>query len=229
MSILQSLFFIISIENNLDTVKINHYDNYMEKEKYHHGDLKLALVESGMRILKENGLSALSLRSAARVAGVSHSAPYAHFADKQSLLAAISTRGFSDLYNQISNTTERYFNSPADLLVETGWTYVSFALSDGSLFKLMFSGILEDEHSYPDFMEAVRRTYSKLEEMVTRCQTLKVLPDGPVDKIAVAVWSQVHGFVSLYLERQFPGRVLEKNQLKKLLADTLQLLEADNS
>ena len=84
----------------------------MEKEKYHHGDLKQALIEAGMKILREEGVNALTLRSAARSAGVSHSAPYSHFKDKQALLAAISTMGFNDLHDRITTTVSEFQNSP---------------------------------------------------------------------------------------------------------------------
>jgi len=197
----------------------------MEKDKYHHGDLKQALIESGMKILKEEGVNALTLRSAARAAGVSHSAPYSHFADKQALLAAISTMGFNDLYGRITTTVMEFRNSPRELLTETGWTYIQFAVSEPNCFKLMFSGILEDEHSYPEFMAAVQKTYQKLVDVVEICQEGKVLRSGPQEENAIAVWSLVHGFVSLYLEQQLPGRVLEKYQLKKLLINTLRQLQ----
>jgi len=197
----------------------------MKKDKYHHGDLRQALIGSGIKILKVEGLNALTLRSAARAAGVSHSAPYSHFKDKQALLAAISTESFNDLYERITTTITEFRNSPRELLTETGWTYVQFAVSEPNCFKLMFSGILEDEHSFPEFMVAVQKTYHKLVEVVEICQEGKVLSSGPVEESAIAVWSLVHGFVSLYLEQQLPGRVLGKYQLKKLLINTLLQLE----
>jgi len=199
---------------------------YMEKSSYHHGDLKQALIDAGMKILKEEGVQALTLRSAARASGVSHSAPYAHFSDKQALLADISRQGFMDLFEQLSNTTAKFKHSPKALLIETGWTYAQFALTEPNCFKLMFSGILEDQHAYPEFMAAVQKTFHLLVEVVQICQTGKVLRTGPIDDCAIAVWSLVHGFISLYLEQQFPGRVLEKYQLKNLLENTLLMLES---
>jgi AcrR family transcriptional regulator len=62
----------------------------MTETTYHHGDLKNALIQAGMEILAEEGLGSLSLRKVAKQAGVSHAAPYAHFNDKQALIAAIS-------------------------------------------------------------------------------------------------------------------------------------------
>jgi len=198
----------------------------MKKTQYHHGDLKQSLIKSGMKILKEEGVQALSLRSAARTSGVSHSAPYAHFPDKQALLAAISTQGFLDLHEHLFITTKEFNGSPKELLVETGWTYVQFALTEPNCFKLMFSGILEDQHAYPEFMAAVQKTFHLLVDVVQICQTGKILRAGPVDDCAIAVWSLVHGFISLYLEQQFPGRVLEKYELKKLLGKVLLLFES---
>lgn len=196
----------------------------MTKEKYHHGDLKQALIESGLKILREDGLAALTLRNAARTAGVSHSAPYAHFTDKQALLAAISTQGFLGLYDRMQHTIREFRSEPRSLLIETGWTYILFALSEPACFTLMFSGILEDEHSYPDFMSAVRQTYQTLVEVVEVSQEAGVLPEGPAEEIAVPVWSLVHGFIALQRERQFPGQVLGRYELKELLANSLGLL-----
>ena len=198
----------------------------MKKKSYHHGDLKQALIDAGMKILKEEGVQALTLRSAARASGVSHSAPYAHFPDKQALLADISRQGFEELYDQLSRTTAEFRHSPKALLIETGWTYAQFALTEPNYFKLMFSGILEDQHAYPEFMAAVQKTFHLLMEVVQICQTGKVLRAEPVDDCAIAVWSLVHGFISLYLEQQFPGRVLEKYQLKNLLEKALLMLES---
>ena len=210
-----------SIENNLDIVKFNYYHKCMGRKNYHHGNLKEELVESGMQILREEGISALTLRSTARKAGVSHSAPYAHFIDKQALLAAISTRGFRDLYQRLDEVINAYANSPESLLLETGWAYAQFALAEPALFKLMFSGMLEDEHSHPEFMAAARVTYQKLVEVVAICQSAGLLRTGPSDHGAVAIWSMVHGFISLFLERQLPGQAIEGADLKTLLGNSL--------
>lgn len=193
----------------------------MDRQSYHHGDLKQALIEAGLKLLREEGVVTLTLRSVARAAGVSHSAPYAHFSDKQALLAAISTRGFFTLLERLAGTAKQFSSNPADLVSETAWTYTRFAIEEPALFKLMFSGILEDEHSYPEFMGAVRQTFHHLVGVVETCQAAGVLPAGEPEELAVAVWSLVHGFVSLFLERQLPGQLLEKYQLKQLLKHSL--------
>src|SRR5664279_157938 len=124
----------------------------MSPKKYHHGDLKNALIQAGIKILSKEGVGGLSLRKVASKAGVSHSAPYSHFADKQALIAAISTEGFRQLYERINGVTYEFKTKPSRQLVEVAWAYVQFAMDDRDRFKVMFSGILEKEREYPEFV-----------------------------------------------------------------------------
>ena len=82
------------------------------KKSYHHGDLKNALIKAGIEILAQEGVGELSLRKVAQKAGVSHTAPYAHFTDKQALIAAISTEGFRLLHGQVAAATHMYADDP---------------------------------------------------------------------------------------------------------------------
>src|SRR5512136_2819879 len=134
----------------------------MATEKYHHGDLKNALIQAGIEILSEQGLNALSLRKVAQRAGVSHSAPYAHFADKQALIAAISTEGYRRLYDAVATAVQRYEADPARQLVEGAWAYVQFALTDTDHFKITLSGAVEKEKDYPAFVEMAQQNFALL-------------------------------------------------------------------
>ncbi len=67
------------------------------KQAYHHGDLRASILRAGWHLLEKQGIAALSLREAARRAGVSHNAPYRHFTDRDSLLAALAAEGFAAL------------------------------------------------------------------------------------------------------------------------------------
>ncbi|MFZ5912474.1 MAG: TetR/AcrR family transcriptional regulator [Chloroflexota bacterium] len=189
----------------------------MAATTYHHGDLKNALIKAGVEILADEGVGALSLRKVARQAGVSHAAPYSHFADKQALIAAISTEGFKQLYEQIKSVIEKYWQNPETLLIETAWAYVQFALSEPDRFKLMFSSVLEKEKDYPEFVEISQENFLQLVNIVETCQQAGVLKSGASDVVAVSIWSTVHGFTSLLLEGQISHTVLEKASLKDLL------------
>lgn len=167
--------------------------------------------------MADEGVGALSLRKVARQAGVSHAAPYSHFADKQALIAAISTEGFKQLYEQIKSVIEKYWQNPETLLIETAWAYVQFALSEPDRFKLMFSSVLEKEKDYPEFVEISQENFLQLVNIVETCQQAGVLKSGASDVVAVSIWSTVHGFTSLLLEGQISHTVLEKASLKDLL------------
>ena len=194
----------------------------MAFKKYHHGDLKNALIEAGIEILASEGVGGLSLRKVAKQAGVSHAAPYAHFTDKQALIAAISTEGFKQLYLQIKAVKETYRTNPEALLIETAWTYVQFALNEPDRFKLMFSSVLEKEKDYSDYVEISQNNFRQLVEIVEICQQADVLQRGASDLIALRLWGTVHGFTSLLLEGQISHAVLEKASLKDILIFIMQ-------
>lgn len=192
-----------------------------KKKAYHHGDLKNALIEAGADILAKDGVSGLSLRKVAHKAGVSHTAPYAHFADKQALIAAISTDGYRRLYEALVATTQQYADDPARQLIEGAWAYVQFALNDTAYFKITLSGAIEKEKDYPAFVEVSQRSFALVVQIVEACQRARVLKPGPADVIAVGVWSLIHGFVSLILEDQISHTVLDRYSLREMLVLTL--------
>ncbi|MBN2547989.1 MAG: TetR/AcrR family transcriptional regulator [Anaerolineales bacterium] len=193
----------------------------MPRSSYHHGDLKNALIQAGTEILSTEGVSALSLRRVASKAGVSHSAPYAHFADKQALIAAISTEGFRLLYKRLLAEVEADRDDPTRMLVEVAYAYLMFARAMPAYFKIMFSGILEKEQEYPDFVDLSKKNFQLLVGLVQQCQSAGLLQAGAPEVLAVSIWSLVHGFTALLLERQIPGAILDQYELKALLIQAL--------
>lgn len=190
----------------------------MQKKKtYHHGDLKNALINAGVEILAKDGVSGLSLRKVAGRAGVSHSAPYSHFADKQALIAAISTEGFRQLYERMSAVAEEYKTTPFMQLIEVAWAYVQFALDDRDRFKVMFSGVLEKEKEYSEFVAESQRNFQLVKMIVEANQVAGVLRSGASDLAALSAWGIIHGFVMLLLEGQIPHAILEQKSLRELV------------
>lgn len=196
----------------------------MIKAPYHHGDLKNALIKAGAELLVEDGVRSLSLRKVAAKVGVSHSAPYAHFADKEALIAAITTEGFRQLYECLESAARAHQEEPSTLLVEVADAYVRFAQESPGYYKLMFSGLLEHEQTFPDFVSTSKASFQLLVELVRRCQAVGALPEGPEDLLAVSVWSLVHGFTSLLLERQISHTIVDRYPLKELIRKTLEPL-----
>jgi AcrR family transcriptional regulator len=194
----------------------------MESKKYHHGDLKNALIEAGIRILAKEGVGGLSLRKVAKQAGVSHSAPYAHFADKQSLIAAISTEGFRRLYVQLDAAVLAHKRNPKRQLTEGARAYIQFALDNTDTFKIMFSGALEKEKDYPSFVEISHKTFERVADIVRACQDAGVLRPAPPEIMAVTVWGQLHGIVSLVLEGQVSHTVLDRFSVWDIVSFALE-------
>jgi AcrR family transcriptional regulator len=189
----------------------------MPSKTYHHGNLKEALITAGLDILSKKGMESLSLRNVAKQIGVSHTAPYNHFHDKQDLLAAISSAGHKQFHLVLLETFEKFKNNPTELMTEIAWAYLQFALQNPDKFKLMFSSALEEEQKHPEFEEITQKTINLIEEIIRFCQSSGTLEEGNVYNIAINLWSSVHGFTMLVLENQFPPNYLQNQNLKELL------------
>jgi AcrR family transcriptional regulator len=193
----------------------------MPARKYHHGDLKNALIKAGVEILSKDGVSGLSLRKVAQKAGVSHAAPYAHFADKQALIAAISTEGHKKIHEKITQAMEQHPDDPLRQLIETAWAYVEFGLAEPDHFRITFSGAVEKERDYPALVEMTGKNFGLVRQLVARCQAAGILDPGEPDLVAMGVWGLVHGFVSLLQEDQVSHAVLDHYSLREMLIFTL--------
>ncbi len=180
---------------------------------YHHGDLREALVQAGIEILEEKGLEALTLRETARRAGVSHAAPYHHFADKHALLAGVAHRGFEILRNEMAARTIGA-DSASNGLRGFGIGYAAFAEHHPSLFRLMYS----QQRFTPDAQgEEDRATTGVYPEMIDGiCQATGCTPDE-ARFVGVLLWSTMHGLAMLWQE----------GQLQATGADSLETLAAE--
>nr|WP_147080261.1 TetR/AcrR family transcriptional regulator [Methylobacterium haplocladii] len=164
---------------------------------YHHGDLREALVAAGLAILEEGGdPKALSLREAARRAGVSAMAPYRHFADKEALLAAVAAVGFGRLREALLAADGR--GSGREALVGQGVAYVAFACANPALFRLMFGSAPCPRDG--DLDAASRSSFAVLTERVAA-----LVPPAEAADWALHCWATVHGLAALSIDGQFGG------------------------
>src|SRR3954471_12975444 len=111
------------------------------KRPYHHGDLRRTLLDTALKMVKEAGPGALSLRELARRAGVSHAAPYRHFASREALIGALAVEGFRGLGAEMQACAgdER---DPMRRFRALGVAYVRYAVAHPGHFKVMFSSDL---------------------------------------------------------------------------------------
>lgn len=190
-------------------------------ETYHHGDLKNALIRAGIEILSRDGIQALSLRSVAKRAGVSHAAPYAHFADKDALIAAIAAEGYRKLYAQLAAAPQDS-DDPLARLRDTAFAYLQFALDEPDHFRITFSGVVTAEKSYPDYVEQSRRCYALVVGLVTDCQAQGLFAGEDAQRLAVSIWSCIHGFAQLVLANQLPSALVNQHAIRDLFRFHLQ-------
>jgi AcrR family transcriptional regulator len=154
---------------------------------YHHGDLRNALLDSARRILEEEGLGALSLRAAARKAGVSHAAPYRHFPNHEALLVELALEGFAELQEEIVASA----TGPglvADRVCDIGAAYMRFVARRPALARLMFGAQLPNRDSFPQLANAADGIGNEIGA---------ALGDTA---LGLAVWASVHGLAMLVLE-----------------------------
>ncbi len=185
-------------------------------DAYHHGSLPEALLVAVDEIVIAQGLENVSLREAARRAGVSHSAPAHHFGDKDGLLAAYAEQGFSMLADSLETAAIEAAGQPMiDIIKASGAAYVRFAVEHQGHFQAMFRSGL-DKSTYPELDAQSRRASGGLKQ---RVEVLLQEGDDTADTDVVAAyfWSIVHGLSSLWvdgaLEQVFtderPERIVE--------------------
>jgi len=157
-----------------------------KKRAYHHGDLRRALIDATLKLGLEHGAGGVTLREAARVAGVSPMAPYRHFPDKLSMLAATSEEGFRLLYAELTN-------APAAEPMAASWAaaYVDFAVRRPDYFRLMFGQGSPPKGSTRELQAAARDCFQLLFQSL-----------GGDKRLAFECWSVAHGMASLAVEEQ---------------------------
>jgi AcrR family transcriptional regulator len=171
---------------------------------YHHGNLQEALLQSAIRLIAEVGPTAFTLREVARQAGVSHNAPYRHFQDKDALLAAVATQGYSELTDAMLEAAGKR-SDVLDRLKHAGLAYVSFALRRPEHFTVMFDAPFSRQ-THPEAAAAAERAFSVLVTLVKDCrQKKKLMPGDPLD-LALLAWSMVHGIAKLAITGRLPYR-----------------------
>lgn len=168
---------------------------------YHHGNLRAALVQCGMQALEREGLGALTLRRAARDAGVSQSAPLHHFGGKLGLCAAIAAEGFRTLLASRREAIAREQDAEGQLRAAMR-AYVRFALRHPALFELMFSPLIPDKSRYPELEEASTCSYRLLEDCVAEYLRASGRSAAQLRQAALAAWTACHGVATILVDRQ---------------------------
>ena len=177
----------------------------VSKNRYHHGDLRRALLEEAVRTIRDDGVAALTLRAAGARLGVSRTALYRHFADKSALLNAVSEDGF----NRLSAALERAWIDAGGGVAgfeAQGRAYVRFALDNPSHYRVMFGVWRSREHDDSAVRAAGGRAFQLLVDALAALQRDGVVRrDEMPNTIALYVWAAVHGIAMLGIDDRLPG------------------------
>jgi AcrR family transcriptional regulator len=166
---------------------------------YHHGDLKAALLEQAELILEQDGIQALTLRAAARAAGVSHAAPANHFGDLTGLLSELAAVGFNRFSARLAAATAAAGDDGRARSSAMGRAYVDFASAHPGLFALMFRGERLDD-ARPALKDALAGARETLRASAIPPPAGAVVTPLRTAGQAAARWSLVHGFALLLLD-----------------------------
>jgi AcrR family transcriptional regulator len=195
-------------------------DRAPRKANYHHGNLREALVAGAIRVLEEEGIAALSLRRVAKESGVSQAAPYAHFADKKSLLTEVANRGFALFRDRMAQEAERAAARDG-YLVGLGKGYVFFALENPALFHLMFGGQLSELIDVDCLQQSFGPSYQLLVDAIHR-QPLTSQYDATPELDIAHAWALVHGLASLLQAKTFAPRMYGYDTVDAFATDMLR-------
>jgi AcrR family transcriptional regulator len=169
------------------------------KGRYHHGELRRALVEATLRIVERDGTGAVSLSAAARRVGVSPQATYNHFRDKSTLLAAAGADWVRALAAALRAAGDAE-KGPGARLEATGVAYVTFALEHVAVFRLLGAPELADKASHPELAAAYDEAFEVLLARIRECQAAGVVSDGDARALSIAAWATVHGAAWLLVD-----------------------------
>jgi AcrR family transcriptional regulator len=186
------------------------------EQKYHHGNLKQALIEAGQQVLIEKGINGLSLRETAKAVGVSHTAPYRHFADKEALLAAIAESGFESLAEALLNTIEQHPKDPREQLCAATAAYVKLAVTRIEMHQLMFGDGFDDEAMSETMLEKKQHVFNALSKIIKNGQKKKIYKKAETLELTIAAWSMMHGYTMLLTTGQLRESVRSLMQIEKL-------------
>ncbi|MET7287391.1 TetR/AcrR family transcriptional regulator [Streptomyces sp. NPDC005573] len=158
---------------------------------YHHGDLRAACLRAARELLEEDGSAGLSLRAVARRAGVSATAPYRHYADRDALVSAVAAEGYRELAGHLA-AAHPAPRTPAELSA-VAVAYVRFALDRPAMFRVMFA-----EPCDPTSEERVAAT-AAIREYVREI-VRGAFPGSDPEVLSTTVWALVHGLAFLHLD-----------------------------
>lgn len=192
------------------------------KNSYHHGSLRLSLLNAATELLRETGVAGLSMRKLADQVGVSRAAPYHHFKDKSELLCAIAQQGYELQEIELERATQETPGSSIERLEAITLAYLSFALTHPQHYELMYSGTLwKNGDASTTLRDTSSNRFRLWRREIERLQDAKLLPKTESSqRLAKVSWATMHGLCRFSLD----GIYLDTQELKEMGKTAVRVL-----
>jgi AcrR family transcriptional regulator len=186
------------------------------RDRYHHGDLRRALLDEALRTIQQDGVAALTLRTIALRLGVSRTALYRHFTDKRALLSSVATEGFRLLTARLLDAWKvgglRGFNA-------MGVAYIRFAMDNPSHYRVMFGGFVDNAPRDQDLVRESASAFHALVDAIVALQREGAVRKDDPQRLAQFIWATVHGVSMLIIDGQLAH---QQTQLDDLIHFTVE-------
>jgi AcrR family transcriptional regulator len=188
--------------------------------QYHHGDLRRALLEQALRTIQAGGVTGLTLRGVGDALGVSRTALYRHFSDKQALLAAVGREGFRMLRLALTSAWDEHGRGRKGFEA-MGLAYVRFAVAHPAHYRVMFGGFIESCAKDAGFVQEAQAAFQVLVDALVEQQRAGVVRRDDPLLLARFIWSVVHGIAMLTIDGQLtgpdkPGEALDQYAMRRI-------------
>jgi len=192
----------------------------LTKASYHHGDLRRALLVAAVKLIEEKGPNGITLRAVAAKAGVTQTAPYRHFSNKQAMIDAVVDQGFSELKAQLAAVADQAIE-PLARLKQQAVAYAKFAVQRPGHYQMMFLSEQPAETVDGNAPSAFQNLVDTMVDSIAEAQSAGLIKSEPPLEIALSMWSLVHGLSTLVASKRL-------KQLNASILETMVSKVMDN-
>lgn len=190
-----------------------------KRARYHHGDLKHALLKAAEELLVENGSDGLTMRDLSKRIGVSRTAAYHHFRDRADLLAALATQGLTELMALAQEVMDDETLKPHEKFEQVMLTYVRYAANHPEKYNLMVGNDLWKTHPIPELQQLARTSFRRYVGWITYFSEQGVFHSNDPLRTSQLTWATLHGVCRLLMDGIFARR----SDMEEILKFGLQI------
>lgn len=193
-----------------------------ETQAYHHGHLKDALKTVALEIVRESGEKGLTFRELARRTGVTHTAPYAHYKNKDALLAAVAADGFRKLAARMEQAAADLDPDPLVQLAAIAQGYLEFAMEDEAYHEIVFGAEISVDRADPELRAADDDAFDFARGLFASAQEKGAIRDLPTEKLTLVLWASILGCAeALRMGIAQKRGIQDRDELIRLLLDVM--------